>query len=196
MVIKMKESKQLNNYLQTNQNSNISKMFSKLLYCLIFFLSSLIFTSISDKNLALYKKYVFEDTFEFMSFRNFYEKLSSSNHNKKEETKMVFGTGLEFTNITSYQNGQSLEIGTEVPINTLSGGIVVFSGEKEGFNNTVIIQGSDGYDIWYGNLDNIDIQIYDYIDAGDVFATASKNLYLLITKDSQYFTYEEYQNQI
>jgi len=109
---------------------------------------------------------------------------------------MVFGSTLEYTNISPYQNGQSLEIGSEVPINSLTGGIVVFAGIKEGFNNTIIIQGSDGYDIWYGNLSNVDIGIYDYVDAGTIIASASDNLYLLITKDAKYFTYEEYQNQI
>lgn len=195
MVIDMDRGKLLDSYLKEDKESRLPKYFTKILLCLVFFLSSLIFTSVSDDCLVLYKKYVFEDNFPFMDFKKIYESFSSSSKNTPED-KMVFGQSLEYTNISNYQNGQSLEIGAEVPINTLTGGIVVFAGEKEGFNNTVIIQGSDGYDIWYGNLDNIDIQIYDYIDAGQIIASASNNLYLLITKDSKYFTYEEYQNQI
>lgn len=192
----MEGGKLLDSYLKDDKKSNISKVVTKILGCLIFLFASLIFTSINDENLVLYKKYVFEDNFEFMNFRKFYENISSSNNTKEENTQMVFGSTLEYTNITPYQNGQNLEIASDVPINTLTGGIVVFSGVKEGFNNTIIIQGSDGFDIWYGNLENVNVKIYDYIDAGTIIASASNNLYLLITKDSKYFTYEEYQNQI
>lgn len=190
----MDNSRLLNSYLQEEKESVFPKIMTKVLCCLIFFFASLIFTSIKDEYLVLYKKYVFEETFDFMSFKNFYEKLSGAS--QKEETKMVLGSFLEYTNSSPYYNGQNLEIASEVPINALAGGIVVFSGEKEGFNNTIIIQGSDGYDIWYGNLENVDVNIYDYIDSGKIIASASDNLYLLITKDSQYYTYEDYQNQI
>ncbi|MBE6147936.1 MAG: M23 family metallopeptidase [Firmicutes bacterium] len=191
----MDGGKLLDSYLQVDKKNNLSKIVTKILCCLIFLFASLIFTSLNDENLVFYKKYVFEDNFEFMNFKNFYKKFSSSGK-KEDTTKMVFGSTLEYTNISPYQNGQSLEIGSEVPINSLTGGIVVFAGIKEGFNNTIIIQGSDGYDIWYGNLSNVDIGIYDYVDAGTIIASASDNLYLLITKDAKYFTYEEYQNQI
>ena len=155
----MDSSRLLDNYLGTPPQKNISKFFTKILCCLIFLFASLIFTSYSEENLALYHKWVFEENFNFMAFKNFYQNIASSNP-KKDEDKMVFGQTLEYTNITPYQNGQSLEIGVDVPINSLGGGIVVFVGEKEGFNKTIIIQGSDGYDIWYGNLENIDINIY------------------------------------
>ena len=190
----MDGGKLLDSYLKEDKPKRLHTYVTKILWCLIFLFASLIFTSVNEKCLNLYKKYVFEDTFPFMEFQNFYEKLSSSGNQVQD--KMVFGSSLEYTNITSYQNGQSLEIGTDVPINNLTGGIVVFSGEKEGFNKTVIIQGSDGYDIWYGNLENVDIGIYDYVDAGKIIASASDNLYLLIMKDSEYYTYEEYQNKV
>ena len=153
MVINRDGGKLLDSYLKEDKPKRLHTYVTKILWCLIFLFASLIFTSVNEKCLNLYKKYVFEDTFPFMEFQNFYEKLSSSGNQVQD--KMVFGSSLEYTNITSYQNGQSLEIGTAVPINNLTGGIVVFSGEKEGFNKTVIIQGSDGYDIWYGNLENV-----------------------------------------
>ena len=199
-MITMDGGRLLDNYLKEESSGstkiNLSKMFTKVLWCLIFFLGSLIFTSVSDENLVMYKKYVFEDNFNFAGFKNLYAKISSTSKDSSPKEQMVFGSSLEYTNVESYQGGQKFTIDTDVPINVLSGGIVVFSGVKEGFNNTIIIQGSDGYDIWYGNLDNIDVQIYDYVDANEVIASASDSLYLLITKDSQYFTYEEYQNQI
>lgn len=186
----------LDSYLGKDNKSKLPMFVTNILCCLIFLFASLIFVSIKDEYLVLYKKYVFEDNFSFMNFKKFYESFATSKKNDSSKDKMVFGSSLEYTNITPYHDGESLEIGKEVPINTLTGGIVVFAGEKEGFNNTIIIQGSDGYDIWYGNLENIDVQIYDYLDAGTIISSASDNLYLLITKDSKYYTYEEYQNQI
>ena len=77
---------------------------------------------------------------------------------------------------------------------SLKGGIVIFKGNKEGYNNTIIVQGSDGFDIWYGNLENINVNIYDYIDEGSIVGNCLENLYLVITKDNKYYTYEEYEN--
>jgi len=188
--------KLLDSYLGDSgtKSKAVPKIITKILLSLIFLFGSLIFTSLKDEYLVLYKKYVFDETFNFMEFKKFYNKIAGIK--KTSEDVMVMGNALEYTDIKPHLNGQSLEIETDVPISVLSGGIVVFVGEKEGFNNTVIIQGSDGYDIWYGNLENIDAKIYDYIDRNKIIASASDNLYLLITKDSKYYTYEEYQTQV
>ena len=37
-------------------------------------------------------------------------------------------------------------------------------GEKEGYGNTLIIQGADGVDIWYGNVNSTSLKLYDYIE--------------------------------
>ena len=86
-------------------------------------------------------------------------------------------------------------IGCSSLVNSLASGIVVFSGEKDGFGNTVIIQGIDGADIWYGNLENISLNLYDYIEVGTVIGnTVDEYLYLVIKKDNEYIKYEDYQN--
>lgn len=77
----------------------------------------------------------------------------------------------------------------------MASGVVVFSGEKEGYGNTVIIQGIDGADIWYGNLENVSINLYDYIEANTVIGNVvDEYLYLVIKKDNEYIKYEDYQN--
>lgn len=191
----MEENKLLDSYLKEDGDKVkvVPKIITKILLSLIFLFGSLIFTSLKDEYLVMYKKYVFDSTFNFMEFKNFYNKISGK---KEDKDVMVMGTGLEYTSITPYLEGESLTIDKEVPINILNDGIVVFVGEKEGFNNTVIIQGSDGYDIWYGNLENIDVKIYDYVDTNKIIASATDNLYLLITKDQEHYTYDEYKNKI
>ena len=194
----MDGGKLLDNYLKSSNKKtkvNIANIFTRTLYSLIFLFGSLIYTNISDNNLVNYKKYVFENTFNFSNFKSLYNKIATSKK-KDNVAQMVMGTSLDYYGVEKYLDGQKFLIDSESIIKPLAEGIVVFLGEKEGFNNTIIIQGSNGYDIWYGNLENVDVQIYDYVDNDKVLGSASDNLYILITKDSKYYTYEEYQNQI
>ena len=185
----------LSSYLNKPSKKKLSIFITKILLCFIILLSSLIFTSLNDNNLILFKKYVFEETFPFMDFQSLYQKYTSSLR-KENNVKQVFASSLEYTDINKYLDGDSLSIGIDTQIKSFASGIVVFIGEKEGYNKTIIIQGSDGYDIWYGNLENINVSIYDYVDKEKVIASASDNLYIVIAKDNKYYTYEEYQNKI
>ena len=72
-------------------------------------------------------------------------------------------------------------------------GIVVYIGDKDTYGNTVIIQGVDGVDIWYGNLENVSVKLYDYIEKDMVIGnTLDDKLYLVMKKDDKYLTYEDY----
>lgn len=192
----MEKSRLLDAYLHKSDDKRISKYFTKILVCIIMLLGSLIFVSINDKCHDLYQKYVFEDTFKFMDFNRIYTYLTGGFKKEPGQDKMVFGNTLEYFGKEKYLNGEALTIDSNVPISAFTGGIVVFIGEKEGFNQTVIIQGSDGYDIWYGNLETVDVKLYDYIAGNTLIGIASQKMYLQIMKDNNYFTYEEYQNQI
>ena len=63
-------------------------------------------------------------------------------------------------------------------------GIVTFIGKKEGYNNTIIIQQSNGYYAWYGNVSE-SIKIYDYIEKGSVIGSADKEYYYALFKDDK-----------
>ena len=78
-------------------------------------------------------------------------------------------------------------------IPTLESGIVVFIGEKEGYNKTIIVQGIDGVDIWYGNVVDYTINLYDYVNKGDIISKVNDNkLYLVLVKNNTYINYEDY----
>ena len=50
--------------------------------------------------------------------------------------------------------------------------------------NTIIVQQSDGIDTWYGNLSNINLKLYDYIEDNSIIGEAKNNeLYLMFQKD-------------
>ena len=189
----MPSNKLLDNYLNNKPKKKISLFFTKILICLIILLTSLIYTSISENNLELFKKYVFNETFKFMDFRSFYNKYAGNI--KNDSVQAVFKENSIYTNSTPFLEGESFIINSDEMIETISSGIVVYIGEKDSFNQTVIIQSSDGFDIWYGNLDSVNVKIYDYVDQGSVVGYASEKVYLLISKDNNYYTYEEYQNK-
>ena len=74
----------------------------------------------------------------------------------------------------------------------IESGIVIFKGNKDGYNDTVIIQTSNGYDMWYSNLKNINVNIYDYVNKNDLISESNDKLYLVINKDNKFYTYKEY----
>ena len=50
-------------------------------------------------------------------------------------------------------------------------------------------------DIWYGNLQNVSVSLYDYIEADTVIGEVTNEyLYLVIKKDNEFIKYEDYQN--
>ena len=70
--------------------------------------------------------------------------------------------------------------------------MVVFIGNKENYNNTVIIEDLNGVYIWYGNINTTSLKLYDYVEKGSYIGEASNNLYMVFSKDNKYLSYEEY----
>lgn len=179
----------------TIENKKIKVFISKFLIAIIFFLSSLIFTNISDKNLLMYKEYVLTESLPFTKIKGWYEDLFGEVLPSKENAMTVFNGKLVYKNIEDYLDGEALTVGDKTIINSLASGVVVFTGVKEGYGNTIIIQGIDGIDIWYGNLDNIAINLYDYIEKDTILGeTKDDKLYLVIKSDNEFIKYEDYQN--
>ena len=76
-------------------------------------------------------------------------------------------------------------------VNNIKEGIVVFIGEKEGYGSTVIVE-SSGVTIWYSNLSNVNVKMYDYVLNGDLIGNVDSNLYLVFIKNVEYASYKEY----
>ena len=180
---------------EVSKNKILSKYLTIFMLAIIFFLASIIFTNVSDKNLLLYKEYVLTESLPFTKIKGWYEDLFGEVLPKNDNTQTVFDGKLVYKEISDYLDGERLTISSKSLVNSLASGVVVFSGEKEGYGNTVIIQGIDGADIWYGNLENVSINLYDYIEANTVIGNVvDEYLYLVIKKDNEYIKYEDYQN--
>ena len=72
-------------------------------------------------------------------------------------------------------NGEriTIETGNGSAVEAIDKGLVLFVGQKEGFGRTIIIQHGDKSETWYGNLDSLDVSVYEYIEAGTRLGTAS-----------------------
>ncbi|MCS0670963.1 M23 family metallopeptidase [Cytobacillus firmus] len=92
-------------------------------------------------------------------------------------------------------NGQriTIETGKEASIEAMSEGLVRFAGKKDGFGNTVIIQHGDKSESWYGNLAEINVNLYQYVEKGTGIGTAGNtgdgekgSFYFAIKKDDDF----------
>jgi stage IV sporulation protein FA len=207
--IKRKNKLKRNSYLtsDTKKQEELPKnlkyfknLISRTLLAIIFVLGSMIFTNISDKNKELYQNIVLTNSLSFTKINNLYQSIFGSVdviNTKTNDASTVFSGSIKYSNMENYQNGVKLTVGINETVNVITSGIIVFIGEKENLGNTIIIQGNDGADIWYSNITDTDLTIYDYIESGSILGTSnSEDIYLTIEKDGKYISYEEYQKLI
>ncbi|WP_071460265.1 M23 family metallopeptidase [Bacillus massilinigeriensis] len=60
----------------------------------------------------------------------------------------------------------TIETGKDAAVEAMMGGRINFIGEKEGFGKTVIIQHADRSESWYGNLERVDVGLYEFVEKG------------------------------
>ena len=189
-----------------NKDSNkddkkISKIFSKILLSVIFILISCIYIHLDENNLKKYQKYIFEDNLTFAKINSEYQKflgslfpsVTSNNDAILASNNVSLNEYYNIDNYTLYK----IKVNDNSPINVITSGIVVYLDEKEGYGKTIIIQGIDGYDIWYGNVTDPSVKLYDYVEKGTILANSNSNYYYnVFYKDGNKVTYEEYYSQI
>ena len=154
---------------------------------------------IAFKKDSSFKKYfndkVLSVNFNFAYINNLYSKylggtLPFSNIIPKSEP--VFNEKLSYDGESAYLDGVSLSVSDNYLVPSISSGLVVFIGEKEGYGNTVIIEGSDGVSVWYSNMSDISVSLYEYVSDGSFVGSCSNNLYLVFKKDGSVLDYKKY----
>ena len=169
----------------------------KILICIILMLILLIvFKKDPDFKMDFYKN-VFETNISFAQINQIYEKYMGSSIPFKDyfvqSVEPVFGETLNYHASSSYLDGVKLNVDRNYLIPVLEDGLVIFVGEKEGYGNTVIIGQSNGIDVWYSNINNVTVSLYDYVDKGSLLGDSQEDyFYLVFKKDGQVLNYEEY----
>lgn len=168
--------------------------FIKLLISIVITLVILILIKSSSGFKNNFYKHVYSNNISFTKLKKVYNKYigNSDIFDNVVKTETVFNEELTYNSKEKYIDGVKLSIDSNylVPIN--ESGIVVFIGEKEGYGNTIIIQRIDGIDEWYGNIENVNVKLYDYVSEGELLGEANNNLYLVYKKDGNVLNYEEY----
>ena len=176
------------------KNSFGTIFFTKFLISVIVTLIILILIKSNNNFKSDFYKKVYSDNISFTYMKSIYDKYIGNTEilDKVVKTEPVFSEKLTYKSKEKYLDGVSLEIDKNylVPIN--ESGIVVFIGNKEDYGNVVIIQRIDGIDEWYGNIDNVNVKLYDYVKRGSLLGEASNKLYLVYKKDGNVLNYEDY----
>lgn len=179
--------------LGRSYNKKTSSFVTKVLLSLIFVLSSLIYTNLSDNNYNLYKQKILMNNIRYTKIKKTYEKyLGKIIPSKSLNTKEVFKKESNYRTIEEVANGEKIIFDDNAIIESIQSGIVVFIGEKDGYGNTVIIQGIDDIDIWYSNVNNTDLKLYDYVEKNAVVGEVNDYLLINIIKNNNHLKYEEY----
>ena len=89
-------------------------------------------------------------------------------------------------------DGVSLKVSSDYLVPVINGGLVVFVGEKEGYGKVIILEQVDGIVCWYGNLDNVNVNLYDYVEKGSLLGSVSEELYLVFKNKGEIVSYEKY----
>lgn len=172
----------------------IKGFITRCLICTIIFLLISIICNFSDSNLLWFKNNVYDNKINFSFFNNIYKKyIDKYLPFDVYDEKVVMSEGLVYTSKEKYLNGVALNVGEAYNMYSLCGGIVVYIGQKEDLGNTVIIQGTDGVDYWYSNIDNLSVNLYDYIEKDTLIGVSvDENIYLTFVKNGEYVNYEDY----
>ncbi|MFL6562842.1 MAG: peptidoglycan DD-metalloendopeptidase family protein [Bacillus sp. (in: firmicutes)] len=109
---------------------------------------------------------------------------------KKEVVEKEFSVpamGKILENFEKNGQGIMIETGKGASVQTINDGIVTFAGVKEETGKTVIIQHADKTETWYGNLNEIKVNLYEYIEKRTVVGTVSVSAGEDKTKGKYYF---------
>ena len=197
----MYEYKSINKYLSKNKSkkrfsSFLYSVFIKLLICVLIVVSVLIVVKIDKKSSGKISSFLYDNNISFARINKWYNEhfgdILPLGSEAKDSVTPVFSESLEYENANIYKDGVSLSVSSSYLVPVLNDGIVVFFGEKEGYGLVVIIQQSDGVDVWYGNIENCNVKLYDYVSKGEFLGEVNSNLYLVFQKDGKYLDYKEF----
>ena len=159
----------------------------KMTLSLFILLSILSICKLSPNTKELIKEELFQTSFDFSFFNNLFSKVFENN-----ETKSVSNEVVKYKSYTPYLDGVKVDISKDETINLIDSGIVVYIGEKEGYGNTIIVQQSNGVDVWYGNIDNVNVNLYDYLTKNTIIGSSKDSLYLVFQKNGEFLDYKDY----
>lgn len=157
----------------------------------------------------------YEQEFQFAEIANWYEEQFGrplalvpiqqdvAQGDPNEQVEMAYAmpaAGVIREGFEQTGRGILVETGMDVEVEAVKGGyvIAVGGGDEESLGKTVTVQHYDGTESLYGMLDEITVNIYDHIQAGNKIGTVSTNqeaekgiFYFALKKDDDYINPSE-----
>lgn len=154
--------------------------FFKLLAAIVLFLIVAVIFRHPSQQLDSVRKYVtntMNQDFQFASISNWYEatfgKPIAFLPQKEQPTETVdepyaLPVSAKITQ-TFETNGEGIivETGKGSKVEAMNNGLVIFAGTKKGIGKTIIIQHKDHSETWYGQLESINVALYDLVKKGE-----------------------------
>ena len=182
------------------KEEKIIKYLRNLMMRCLFLIVIFLVLAILSKSSVEFKNYIYKniytDNISFSKIKKIYNKYLGGVVPLKKisnDTYPVFKEKLEYNDISKYLDGVKLEVGDNYLVPVINSGLVLYIGQKDGYNNTVIVEGENGVDIWYGNMSNVSLKLYDYVEAGSLLGEVNNNtLYLVYSEDNDFLNVEDY----
>lgn len=170
------------NKKDSKANNLFKKILSKLFTIVIFTMIVITLSNMSPKFKSFIVDKVLNSTIDF----SFVNKLSNKVTNVFKTSNNTLPVVKEENNRKErYKDGIKYIVNKGASVNIKDSGIVTYIGNKDGYNNTVIIQQSNGYYAWYGNIKE-EVKLYDYIESGSkIGETLTNEYYYVLLKDNK-----------
>lgn len=193
--IKKRRQEQFEKKDENDKQKYITRLISRILISIIVFFGLIIFSNSTEVGEKFIKDKVLQENISFTKIKNLYNKYLGNIvpfENIIKDDTTVFNEKITYEEINNYKDGYELKVKKNYLVPIINSGIVVFIGEKEGYGNTIIVQGIDEVDYWYGNVDNTTVSLYDYVNKGTYLGTSvGEKLYLSFKKGNEYLDYDE-----
>lgn len=195
--IKYRNKMKRKNNRDKKENKFFSHFLTKTLLVIIITLGILIVLKNNSSLKTKFYKYVYDTHFSFATVNKLYEDAFGSPIPFKDllnqKTSPVFNEKLYYNTANKYYDGVMLGVEKNLLVPVLESGMVIFIGEKDNYGSTVIIEQVDGIECWYGNVTNLNVKMYDYVEKGSILGNSlDDKLYLVYKKDGVSLDYQEF----
>lgn len=172
-------------YYDHNQSKSFHPLFRSDIFMMKLLIASclVLITAIVFKNeqppfqeARSFVKNTLEKEFEFAAVSKWYKEqfgdpvafISKAKTESKLKEEKQFAVPASGKVLESFQdNGQGVTIETaNKTVEAMNEGIVIEAGKMDETGLTVIVQHADGTESWYGNLESIDVALYDFVEMG------------------------------
>lgn len=174
----------------------VSNVINRSLICIVIFMFLLIINKFDHNFISDIKRNIFNKSFNFIKVNSLTRNILGKEfiyYQDENNSLQVINDDLYSEEVHKYYDGEKFKVSDNLPIGTFESGVVVFIGDKDIYKNTVIVQGTDGFNIWYGNIKDVNVSLYDYVEKNSLLGNSDgEEVYILIEKNNHYYSYEDY----